>query len=94
MSCFSRSPPGREACCGSPSHLPSRTEPRYVIRRIVPETISIARATQRNIHENVAVPLLTVGVLVAGTLVGEVGMAAGMLIYEMSALGVIATRCV
>jgi Zn2+/Cd2+-exporting ATPase len=57
--------------------------------RKIPEAIAIARATRRNIQENVAVAVLTAGAVVAGTLLGELGMAAGMLIHEVSVLAVI-----
>jgi len=55
----------------------------------LPEAISLSHATLRNIHQNVAIALATVGLLLAGVLLGEVHMAGGMLVHEASVLVVI-----
>lgn len=55
----------------------------------IPEAVRISKATLRNIHQNVAIALLTVSGLLSGVLLGEVGMAGGMLIHEASVLIVI-----
>jgi Cd2+/Zn2+-exporting ATPase len=55
----------------------------------VPDAIALSKATMRNIRQNVAVALVTVGVLLAGVLAGEIHMAAGMLVHEVSVLVVI-----
>ena len=56
----------------------------------LPEAIALSRATVRNIRQNVAVALLTVGALLAGVLFGEIHMAGGMFIHQVSVLVVIA----
>ncbi len=56
----------------------------------IPEAIRLSRATRRNIGQNVAVALLTVGALLAGVLTGEVHMAGGMFVHQASVLLVIA----
>src|SRR5690606_19475515 len=48
----------------------------------LPEAIGLSHATLRNIHQNVAIALATVGLLLAGVLLGEVHMAGGMLVHE------------
>jgi Cd2+/Zn2+-exporting ATPase len=55
----------------------------------IPEAINISRATLRNIRQNVGVALLTVTALLLGVLFGQVHMAEGMLIHELSVLVVI-----
>jgi Cd2+/Zn2+-exporting ATPase len=55
----------------------------------IPEAIRLSRATLRNIHQNMAVALVTVVALLAGVLLGEVHMAGGMFIHELSVLAVI-----
>jgi Cd2+/Zn2+-exporting ATPase len=55
----------------------------------LPEAVRISKATLRNIRQNVAIALTTVGGLLLGVLVGEVHMAGGMLIHEASVLIVI-----
>ncbi len=55
----------------------------------IPEAVRISKATLRNIHQNVAIALLTVSGLLLGVLLGEVHMAGGMLIHEASVLIVI-----
>lgn len=55
----------------------------------VSEAIHLSRATVRNIRQNVAVALLTVSILLAGVLLGEVHMAGGMLIHQASVMLVI-----
>src|SRR5690606_8372146 len=55
----------------------------------LPEAIGLSHATLRNIHQNVAIALATVGLLLAGVLLGEVHMAGGMLVHEASVLVVI-----
>ncbi len=55
----------------------------------IPEAIGLSKATLRNIRQNVAIALVTVAGLLAGVLVGEVHMAGGMFIHELSVLIVI-----
>ena len=55
----------------------------------VPEAIHLSRATLSNIRQNVAIALVTVAGLLAGVLLGEVHMAGGMLIHEVSVMVVI-----
>lgn len=54
----------------------------------IPEAIRLSKATLRNIRQNVALALVTA--LLAGVFIGEVNMAAGMFIHELSVLVVIA----
>ena len=56
----------------------------------IPRAIEISRKTLANMKQNVAVAVLTVGGLLAGVLTGDVHMAGGMLIHELSVLAVIA----
>ncbi|HMM42252.1 MAG TPA: cation-translocating P-type ATPase [Thermomicrobiales bacterium] len=56
----------------------------------LPEAIALSRATVRNIRQNVVIALLTVGALLAGVLFGEVQMAGGMFVHQVSVLVVIA----
>ncbi|NGP75120.1 cation-translocating P-type ATPase [Balneolaceae bacterium YR4-1] len=55
----------------------------------IPEALRISKQTLRNIHQNVAMALLTVGALLTGVFMGSVHMAAGMLIHELSVMLVI-----
>jgi Cd2+/Zn2+-exporting ATPase len=55
----------------------------------IPAAIRFSKATLRNIHQNVAIALVTVAALLAGVLLGEVHMAGGMLIHQASVLLVI-----
>jgi Cd2+/Zn2+-exporting ATPase len=55
----------------------------------LPEAIALSKATMRNISQNVVIALLTVGSLLAGVLLGQVHMAGGMFIHELSVLVVI-----
>jgi Cd2+/Zn2+-exporting ATPase len=55
----------------------------------IPEAIRLSRTTLRNIRQNVAVALVTVGALLAGVLAGEVHMAGGMFVHQASVLLVI-----
>lgn len=55
----------------------------------IPEALHISKLTLRNIHQNVAIALVTVGALFAGVFAGSVHMAAGMLIHELSVMMVI-----
>ena len=55
----------------------------------IPEAIGLSKATLRNIRQNVSIALLTVGSLLAGVLLGQVHMAGGMFIHELSVLVVV-----
>jgi len=55
----------------------------------LPQAIRLSRQVTNNIRQNVAVALLTVTVLLAGVLAGQVHMASGMLIHEASVMAVI-----
>ncbi|WP_445664715.1 heavy metal translocating P-type ATPase [Fodinibius sp. AD559] len=55
----------------------------------IPEALWISKLTLRNIYQNVAMALFTVGALLAGVFMGSVHMAAGMLIHELSVMLVI-----
>ncbi|WP_217913296.1 heavy metal translocating P-type ATPase [Miltoncostaea marina] len=55
----------------------------------VAEAVSLARRTVRTLRQNVAVALATVAVLTGGVLLGEVEMAGGMLVHQVSVLAVI-----
>ncbi|MCC6454270.1 MAG: cation-translocating P-type ATPase [Caldilineaceae bacterium] len=55
----------------------------------IPEAIALSKATMRNIRQNVIIALLTVGSLLTGVLLGQVHMAGGMFIHELSVLVVI-----
>lgn len=55
----------------------------------IPEALRISKQTLRNIHQNVAIALLTVGALLTGVFMGSVHMAGGMLIHELSVMLVI-----
>lgn len=56
----------------------------------LPAAISLARRTVRNMRQNIALALTTVGLLLGGVLFGGVTMAIGMLVHEASVLIVIA----
>ncbi len=55
----------------------------------IPEAIALSKATLRNIRQNVAIALVTVTGLLAGVLLGQVHMAGGMFIHELSVLVVV-----
>jgi Cd2+/Zn2+-exporting ATPase len=55
----------------------------------LPHAIAIARRTVAVMRQNIAIALVTVGLLVAGVLAGGVTMAAGMLAHEASVLVVV-----
>ena len=55
----------------------------------IPEAMAISRATLGNMRQNLVIALLTVAGLLAGVFTGDVGMAGGMLIHEISVLIVI-----
>jgi Zn2+/Cd2+-exporting ATPase len=55
----------------------------------LPEALHMSRITLRNIYQNVFIALLTVSALLAGVLLGEIHMAGGMLIHELSVMLVI-----
>jgi Cd2+/Zn2+-exporting ATPase len=55
----------------------------------IPEAVHISKATLKNIRQNVAIALVTVSALLIGVLLGEVHMAGGMLVHEVSVLVVI-----
>ncbi|AGB31558.1 heavy metal translocating P-type ATPase [Natrinema pellirubrum DSM 15624] len=55
----------------------------------VPEAVGLSKATRRNVSENVAIAVATVGLLLAGVVAGAVHMAAGMLLHIASVLLVI-----
>jgi Cd2+/Zn2+-exporting ATPase len=54
--------------------------------RKIPEAIRIARATRRNMRQNIAIAMLTVAGLIGGVLAGSLHMGTGMLIHENSVL--------
>lgn len=56
----------------------------------LPRALEIARKTIANMRQNVALAVLTVAGLLVGVLLGNVHMAGGMLIHELSVLAVIA----
>jgi Cd2+/Zn2+-exporting ATPase len=55
----------------------------------IPEAIGLSKATLRNVRQNVVIALVTVAGLLTGVLLGEVHMAEGMFIHELSVLVVI-----
>ncbi|MCH2450783.1 MAG: cation-translocating P-type ATPase [Gracilimonas sp.] len=55
----------------------------------IPEALRLSKLTLRNIHQNVVIALITVAALLVGVFAGEVHMAGGMLIHELSVLLVI-----
>ena len=56
----------------------------------LPEAVALARATVRNLRQNVAIAVGTVSLLLAGVLAGGVTMAIGMFVHQASVLVVIA----
>src|SRR5690606_6476879 len=56
----------------------------------IPRAIRISRATIRVMQQNLTIAVLTVVALLAGVLVGQVHMAGGMLVHQLSVLLVIA----
>ena len=56
----------------------------------LPQAMAISRATLANMRQNLAIALLTVAGLLAGVFSGDVHMAEGMLIHQLSVLVVIA----
>lgn len=56
----------------------------------IPAAIELSKATLRTTRQNVGVALVTVTALLAGVLPGEVHMAGGMFVHELSVLVVIA----
>ena len=55
----------------------------------IAQAIALSKSTLRNIRQNVVIALLTVSVLLAGVLLGQVHMAGGMLVHQISVLVVI-----
>jgi Cd2+/Zn2+-exporting ATPase len=55
----------------------------------IPEAIRLSKATLRNIRQNVVIALVTVVALLTGVLLGQVHMAGGMFVHELSVLVVI-----
>lgn len=55
----------------------------------IPEAIRLSRATMRTIRQNIAIAVVTVGVLLAGVVIGDIRMAGGMFIHELSVLVVV-----
>jgi len=55
----------------------------------ISQAIMLSKLTLRNIRQNVVIALLTVSVLLAGVLLGQVHMAGGMLVHQISVLVVI-----
>lgn len=55
----------------------------------ISQAISLSKLTLANIRQNVIIALLTVGLLLAGVLLGRVHMAGGMLVHQLSVLIVI-----
>jgi Cd2+/Zn2+-exporting ATPase len=55
----------------------------------IAEAIALSRRTIANLRQNVAIALGTVAVLLTGVLVGEVHMAGGMLVHQVSVVVVI-----
>ena len=58
------------------------------LSRIV-EAVALSRRTLNNLRQNVTIAVLTVVVLLTGVLTGQVHMAGGMLVHEVSVLVVI-----
>jgi len=55
----------------------------------ISQSIALSKSTLRNIRQNVVIALLTVSLLLAGVLLGQVHMAGGMLVHQISVLVVI-----
>src|SRR5690606_17336655 len=58
------------------------------LRRIA-DAIDLSRRTTRVVRQNVTIALVTVAALITGVLVGEVMMAAGMLVHQVSVVAVV-----
>lgn len=56
----------------------------------IPEAMAISRATLGNMRQNLVIALFTVAGLLAGVFSGEIHMAGGMLVHQLSVLVVIA----
>jgi len=56
----------------------------------IPEAMAISRATLSNMRQNLIIALVTVAGLLAGVFSGNVHMAGGMLVHQLSVLIVIA----
>jgi Cd2+/Zn2+-exporting ATPase len=56
----------------------------------IPEAMAISRATLGNMRQNLVIALVTVAGLLAGVFTGNVHMAGGMLVHQLSVLIVIA----
>ncbi|HET9067870.1 MAG TPA: cation-translocating P-type ATPase, partial [Amaricoccus sp.] len=56
----------------------------------IPEAMAISRATLRNMRQNLVIALATVAGLLAGVFSGDIHMAGGMLVHQLSVLIVIA----
>ena len=56
----------------------------------IPEAMAISRATLGNMRQNLVIALATVAGLLAGVFSGEIHMAGGMLVHQLSVLVVIA----
>lgn len=56
----------------------------------IPEAMAISRATLRNMRQNLVIALATVVGLLAGVFTGDIHMAGGMLVHQLSVLVVIA----
>lgn len=55
----------------------------------IPDAIRLSRATLRTINQNIAIAAVTAGLLLAGVVIGDVHMAGGMFIHELSVLVVV-----
>lgn len=55
----------------------------------IPEAIRLSRATLRTIRQNIAIAVVTVAALLAGVALGDVRMAGGMAVHELSILLVV-----
>ena len=56
----------------------------------IPEAMAISRATLGNMRQNLVIALVTVAGLLAGVFSGDIHMASGMLVHQLSVLIVIA----
>jgi len=56
----------------------------------IPEAMAISRATLGNMRQNLVIALVTVAGLLAGVFSGDIHMAGGMLVHQLSVLIVIA----
>lgn len=55
----------------------------------IPDAIRLSRATLRVINQNIAIAAVTASLLLAGVVIGDVHMAGGMFIHELSVLVVV-----